>query len=96
MWLGQGLVEDRDTDGHVDLIAAFIAPGHVLLQTVGDQPELRPLAENLDRLRTAGIEITELPLLPYADVAGETVAASYLNFYICNGAVIVPVSGAPS
>jgi agmatine deiminase len=97
LWLGQGLVEDRDTDGHVDLIAAFIAPGRVLLQTVGEEnPNFAHCAENLDRLRTAGIEVTELPLLPYAEVAGETVAAGYLNFYICNGAVIVPVSGAPS
>ena len=31
-----------------------------------------------------------MPLLPYAEVAGEQVAASYLNLYICNGAVIVP------
>ena len=35
VWLGMGLLEDRDTDGHVDLIAAFIEPGRVLLQTVG-------------------------------------------------------------
>src|SRR4029078_10979357 len=33
VWLGQGLVEDRDTDGHVDLIAAFTKPGQVLVQT---------------------------------------------------------------
>ena len=34
----------------------------------------------------------ELPFLPYAEVAGETVAAGYLNLYVCNGAVIVPVT----
>ena len=39
VWLGHGLVEDRDTDGHVDLIAAFTGPGQVLLQTV---PEGNP------------------------------------------------------
>ncbi len=38
--------------------------------------------------------MTELPLLPYAQVAGEEIAASYLNFYICNRGVIVPVAGA--
>ncbi|MGI8505292.1 MAG: agmatine deiminase family protein [Solirubrobacteraceae bacterium] len=95
VWLGQGLVEDRDTDGHVDLIAAFIAPDHVLLQTVAEEnPNFEHCEENRARLRDAGIEVTELPLLPYADVAGETVAASYLNFYICNRGVIVPTAGA--
>jgi agmatine deiminase len=95
LWLGQGLVEDRDTDGHVDLIAAFVASGHVLLQTVGeDNPNFATCAENRRRLREAGIEVTEMPHLPYAVVAGATVAASYMNFYICNGAVIVPVTGA--
>jgi agmatine deiminase len=49
---------------------------------------------NRARLAAAGIEVTELPLLPYAEVAGEPIAASYLNFYICNRAVIVPVAGA--
>ena len=33
VWLGQGLAEDSDTDGHVDLIAAFTRPGEVLLQS---------------------------------------------------------------
>jgi agmatine deiminase len=95
VWLGMGLVEDRDTDGHVDLIAAFTRPGHVLLQTVGEEnPNFEHCMENRDRLDAAGLEVTELPLLPYSAVAGETVAASYLNFYICNRAVIVPVASA--
>jgi agmatine deiminase len=95
VWLGMGLAEDRDTDGHVDLIAAFTMPGHVLLQTVGeDNPNFESCAENRARLYTAGIEVTELPLLPYATVAGEAIAASYLNLYICNRAVIVPVASA--
>ena len=95
VWLGQGLVEDRDTDGHVDLIAAFTEPGHVLLQTVGeDNPNFVHCQENRSRLAEAEITFTEVPLLPYATVAGEEIAASYLNFYICNRAVIVPVAGA--
>ena len=93
VWLGQGLVEDRDTDGHVDLIAAFTRPGRVLLQTVApDNPNHDNCAENARRLRAAGLEVVELPLLPYAEVAGEPVAGSYMNLYICNGAVIVPVA----
>ncbi len=97
VWLGKGLLEDRDTDGHVDLIAAFTHPGHVLLQTVPeDNPNHKNCEENQARLQAAGIEVTVLPFLPYGEVAGERVAASYLNLYICNGAVIVPVSGAES
>jgi agmatine deiminase len=95
VWLGQGLLEDRDTDGHVDLIAAYTAPGQVLLQTVDpENPNHAACEENRRRLGMAGIKVTELPYLPYVEVAGEVVAASYLNLYICNDAVIVPVSGA--
>jgi agmatine deiminase len=54
LWLGDGLVEDRDTDGHVDLIAAFVSPGRVLLQTVpDDNPNFARCTENLTR-RTGG------------------------------------------
>ncbi len=97
VWLGQGLVEDRDTDGHVDLIAAFTEPGRVLLQMVAPgNPNHPHCVENRTRLRTAGIDVIELPELPYAEVAGEEVAVSYLNLYVCNGAVVVGVTGAPS
>jgi agmatine deiminase len=97
IWLDRGLVEDRDTDGHVDLIAAFSGPGRVLLQTVPPgNPNYDGCQENLKRLQAAGIDVVELPLLPYVTVAGELVAASYLNLYLCNGAVIVPVTGADS
>jgi agmatine deiminase len=97
VWLGNGLVEDRDTDGHVDLIAAFIRPGQVLLQTVGaENPNYEDCEENRARLNAVAIEVVELPFLPYREVAGETIAASYLNLYLCNGGVIVPVSGADS
>jgi agmatine deiminase len=93
LWLGMGLLEDRDTDGHVDLIAAFTEPGHALLQTVDqDNPNFEHCEENRRRLSHAGVEVKEMPFLPYVEVAGETVAASYLNLYICNGGVIVPVA----
>jgi len=95
LWLGKGLIEDRDTDGHVDLIAAFAGPDQVLLQTVPEgNPNFDRCEQNRQRLQAAEVDVIELPFLPYAVVAGETVAAAYLNFYICNGAVIVPVAGA--
>jgi agmatine deiminase len=93
-WLDKGLVEDRDTDGHVDLIAAFVAPGRVLLQTAPrENVNHGRCKENRLRLEEAGIEVVEMPFLPYAEVAGQQVVVGYLNLYICNGAVIVPVAG---
>lgn len=93
VWLGQGLVEDRDTDGHVDLIAVFTPDRRVLAQTVAaGNPNHERCAENLERLREAGYETIEVPHLPYREVAGERVAVGYMNLYICNGAVIVPTA----
>ncbi|HEX3977300.1 MAG TPA: agmatine deiminase family protein [Solirubrobacteraceae bacterium] len=95
LWLGMGLLEDRDTDGHVDLIAAFTRPGEVLLQAVPeDNPNFAHCQKNHSVLVSAGVQVVDVPHLPYATVAGETVAGSYLNFYLCNGGVIVPVAGA--
>jgi agmatine deiminase len=95
VWLGQGLIEDRDTDGHVDLIAAFIDIDRVLVQTVDEgNPNFENLEENRGRLESAGIDVIPLPFLPYTTVAGERIAAGYMNFYLINGAVIVPVIGA--
>jgi agmatine deiminase len=95
VWLGQGLVEDRDTDGHVDLIAAFTKPGTVMLQTVPEgNPNFDNCRENVARLEAAGIDVLEMPHLPYSEVEGESVACGYMNFYICNDAMIVPVCGA--
>lgn len=97
LWLGYGLLEDRDTDGHVDLIASCTAPRRTLLQTVPeDNPNFEHCQENLARLQSAGFTTVEMPYLPYTEVDGQTVAASYLNLYICNGAVIVPTIGAES
>jgi len=97
VWLGDGLVEDRDTDGHVDLIAALTRPDEVLLQTVPpSNPNYESCEENRRRVAAAGFDVVEMPFLPYREVAGETVAVGYLNLYICDRAVIVPVCGADS
>jgi agmatine deiminase len=95
VWLGRGLVEDRDTDGHVDLIAAPISRGTVLLQTVApENPNYERCEENRERLRAADVDVVDLPFLPYAEVSDEQVAVGYMNFYLCNGGAIVPVCGA--
>jgi agmatine deiminase len=101
IWLPHGLVEDHDTDGHVDNVAAFVAPGRVLLQTVADtsSPNYEPLQENLERLRAATdargrrLDVVELDVLPQAEVRGQPGCVPYTNLYVANGAVIVPVSG---
>jgi agmatine deiminase len=94
VWLGEGLVEDRDTDGHVDLIASFCAPGRVLLQSVAeDNPNHARCEENRRRAEAAGIEVIPFDHLAYVEVGGEEMVLSYLNHYVCNGAVIVPVAG---
>jgi len=91
VWLGMGLVEDTDTDGHVDNICAVVEPGRVVLQTVADEdnPNHDSCMENARRLLAAGIEVSEFELLPYS--APDTVVP-YVNFYVCNGALIVPIS----
>ena len=95
VWLGLGLVEDDDTDGHVDNICAFVEPGKVVLQTVADEanPNFEHCAENARRLRTAGLEVVELPWLPYVDGEEPAVVVPYTNFYLCNGGIIVPTRG---
>lgn len=97
VWLDKGLVEDRDTDGHVDLIAAFTAPDEVLLQAgpPGTEDEQR-MEVNRERLEAAGLAVRRLDVLPFVEVAGEQIAVSHMNFYLANGAVIVPLSGQAS
>lgn len=94
VWLGRGLVEDADTDGHVDNVCAFLAPRRALLQTVADagDPNHAHAEENARRLRDAGVEVERWELLPRATRAdGSVVAIPYTNLYLCNGAAIVPL-----
>jgi agmatine deiminase len=94
LWLPKGLVEDADTDGHVDNVCAFVEPGRVLLQTApaGD-PNHEIARENAQVLRTAGLDVAELELLPrLRRESGEEVVVPYVNFYTCNGAAIVPLA----
>ncbi len=104
IWLAGGLVEDRDTDGHVDNVCHFLAPGRVIVQTAPDpaSPNHATCAENVRRLRAArdargrALEVIEMPHLPYVPGCDPPVAAPYLNFYLADGALIVPVIGAPT
>lgn len=94
VWLEKGLVEDKDTDGHVDLIAAFTKPGTVLLQrAAADNPNHDNMARNREIAVAAGLEVIDFDPLAYAQVDGEEVVASYMNFYVGEKFVIVPIAG---
>ena len=94
VWLGLGLVDDRDTDGHIDCIATFTDAGQLLLQSrpPGDQDH-ESMEENRERAIDAGLEVISFPPLAYGDVAGASVPNAYLNLTLCNGGAIVPVAG---
>jgi agmatine deiminase len=95
VWLADGIAEDAETDGHVDNVVAFVAPGRVVLQGCDDpaNPNHAIAADNRARLVAAGITIVEVPTLPYVDIAGEHVPVPYVNWYVANGVVVVPVTG---
>lgn len=101
VWLPHGLALDFDTDGHVDNVAAFTRPGHVLLQGCSDSSEedfvRLAINEKVARSSTAAngeqLQVDVIPVLPFVEYNGERIVVPYLNFYVGNGFVIVPVCG---
>lgn len=99
-WLGDGIVGD-DTDGHVDDITRFVAEHRVITAMEADpsDPNHRPLQENRELLETfrladgRSLEVVELPMPDALLNDGERLPASYANFLIANGLVLVPVFG---
>ncbi len=97
IWLGEGCVGD-DTHGHVDDIARWVAPGMVVLahEEDPDDENHRRSVDNLQRLRAARdargqpIEVVTLPFPRAVMMEGQRLPASYANFYIANGAVLMP------
>jgi agmatine deiminase len=97
LWVGEGIMGD-DTDGHIDDITRFYKPdGFVTcVERRRGDPNHRFLSENLERLRgfrtTAGrkFDIVELPMPEPFGFRGQRVPASYANFLVINGAVLVP------
>jgi agmatine deiminase len=98
LWLERGIVGD-DTHGHVDDIARFVGPRTVLAASESDPADENHaiLAANMKRLKkmtdTSGrpLEVIPLPMPAPVIFKGQRVPASYANFYICNGTVLVPV-----
>ena len=103
IWLGSGIAGD-DTHGHVDDITRFVSPDTVVTAVESDpaDPNYEPLQENIRRLRAASdqdgkaLAIIELPMPGPVVFEGRRLPASYANFFIANGIVLVPVFNDPN
>lgn len=104
IWLGEGF-SDEETDGHVDNIACFVAPRRVLVGMQPDKshPDYEPAREVVRRLKAARdangdtMEIIEIeqPRKERRDWNGRLMQASYINFYLPNGGVVMPAFDDP-
>ena len=105
LWLDHGELSGDDTDGHIDMLARFCSPGSIAYVQCNDPADaqydaLATMQEQLRSFRTAGgrpYSLVPLPLpQPVFNATGEQLPASYANFLIINGAVLVPVYDDPA
>ncbi|MBW3550827.1 MAG: agmatine deiminase family protein [Proteobacteria bacterium] len=104
LWLERGYLEGDDTDAHIDTLARFAAEDAIVYQGCDDPDdshyrELQAMAAELAALRTRDGRPYRLFELPWAKPiidAGRRLAASYANFLIINGAVLMPAYGDPA
>ncbi len=97
LWLGDGIAGD-DTDGHIDDLARFVAPDTIVTVLEDDPADANygVLRDNLERLRTMRdqdgrpFKIETIPMPPAVIHDGTRMPASYANFYIANGGVLMP------
>ena len=99
LWLGDGFSDD-ETDGHVDNIACFAAPGRAIVGVPASRshPDYEPVMEAIRRLGDARdakgrrVEIVEIvqPRNSRSDWRGRPLSTSYVNFYLANGGVLLP------
>ncbi len=99
IWLGEGF-SDEETDGHVDNIACFAAPGRVIVGIPASKthPDFESAVEAIRRLSEARdaegrkMQIIEIiqPKRQRTDWRGRLLQASYVNFYLANGGVVMP------
>lgn len=101
LWLDHGYLEGDDTDAHIDTLARFAAPNAIVYQGCDDPAdshygELQAMAAELAALRTRDGQPYRLFALPWAQPVideNRRLAASYANFLIINGAVLMPAYG---
>ena len=97
VWLGDGLLNDH-TDGHVDNLARFVAPGTVAIPEAwtADDPNAAVFTDAAERLRANGLAVVGIPSVGAYEMDGELVPASHMNWIIANGQVVVPLYGGDS
>jgi agmatine deiminase len=96
LWLGDGLLHDH-TDGHVDNLARFVAPGVLALPvaTGSDDPNAGVYADARARAEDFGVTVREVPSPGRVATDGLIEPASYMNFAITTKLVVVPTFGTP-
>ena len=97
IWLRNGIAGD-DTHGHVDDLARFVAADTVVVASERDSADANygPLRENYRLLQAAGLQVVKLPMPRALVFKGQRLPASYANFYVANGLVLVPTFNDPA